>query len=144
MPSAARVAAAPAKLGGPLATRYGAPIASPHYRPENLQHLIGCLLTCMATECYPPLSCLEPVRLAFLPRPLSSCLGPSRLTPPIAYSVVSYVRSQLTTESSNFDRIFSQKNTPEHMARRGAALHVEQHGDPRNNLLNILGWNKPQ
>lgn len=98
----------------------------------------------MATECYQPLSSSGPVRLTFLPLPLSSCLGSSRLTHPLAYSVVSYVRSQLTTESSNFDRIFSQKNTPEHMARRGAALHVEQLGDPRNNLLNILGWNKPQ
>ena len=48
------------------------------------------------------------------------------------------------TESSNFDRIFSQQNTPEHMARRGKALQVEQMGDPRNNLLNILGWNKSQ
>lgn len=38
------------------------------------------------------------------------------------------------------DRIFSQQNTPEVEQARKKALQVETYGDPRNSLLNFLGW----
>ncbi|KAK8004046.1 Pantothenate transporter liz1 [Apiospora arundinis] len=58
------------------------------------------------------------------------------------YAVVSYVRGELGREQNTFDKMFSQQNTPEVMAARKKALDVEVNGDPRNNLLNILGWSK--
>lgn len=58
------------------------------------------------------------------------------------YAVVSYVRSELGREQNTFDKMFNQQNTPEVMAARKKALDIEVNGDPRNNLLNILGWSK--
>ncbi|KAK8040962.1 hypothetical protein PG994_013969 [Apiospora phragmitis] len=58
------------------------------------------------------------------------------------YAVISYVRSELGRETNTFDKMFDQQNTPEVMAARRKALEVEVNGDPRNNLLNILGWTK--
>ncbi|KAI0382728.1 hypothetical protein F5Y04DRAFT_252211 [Hypomontagnella monticulosa] len=79
--------------------------------------------------------------------PAAPKLGPvtSRLLPGIvvlgaAYTVGSYVTSQLRREAGTMDRIFSQQNTPEVEEARKKALQVEANGDPRNNLLNFLGW----
>ncbi|KAK7911197.1 hypothetical protein PG985_013678 [Apiospora marii] len=59
-----------------------------------------------------------------------------------SYAVVSYVRKELGRETNTFDKMFDQQNTPEVMAARKKALEIEVNGDPRNNLLNILGWTK--
>ncbi|KAI1087737.1 hypothetical protein F5B19DRAFT_497100 [Rostrohypoxylon terebratum] len=72
--------------------------------------------------------------------PVSSKILPSLLVLGVAYTVGSYVRSQLTREAGTMDRIFSQQNTPEVEEARKRSLQVEANGDPRNNLLNFLGW----
>ncbi|KAI1654289.1 hypothetical protein F4813DRAFT_392794 [Daldinia decipiens] len=72
--------------------------------------------------------------------PVSSRILPSLVVIGVAYTVGSYVRSQLHREAGTMDRIFSQQNTPEVEKARKAALQVEANGDPRNNLFNILGW----
>ncbi|KAI1402192.1 hypothetical protein F4819DRAFT_485810 [Hypoxylon fuscum] len=72
--------------------------------------------------------------------PVSSRILPSIVVLGAAYTVGSYVKSQLTRESSAMDRIFSQQNTPEVEQARKKALQVETYGDPRNSLLNFLGW----
>ncbi|KAI2465915.1 hypothetical protein F4781DRAFT_434921 [Annulohypoxylon bovei var. microspora] len=72
--------------------------------------------------------------------PVTSRILPSILVLGAVYTVGSYVRSQLTHESSAMDRIFSQQNTPEVEQARKRGLQVEANGDPRNNLLNFLGW----
>ncbi|GAP86027.1 hypothetical protein SAMD00023353_0301470 [Rosellinia necatrix] len=59
-----------------------------------------------------------------------------------ACAVGLYVSRQLHQRSDGFDRIFSQQNTPEVEEARKKALLVETYGDPRNSLLNILGWTK--
>ncbi|KAI2623987.1 hypothetical protein GGS26DRAFT_565404 [Hypomontagnella submonticulosa] len=81
--------------------------------------------------------------------PAAPKLGPvaSRIIPGIvvlgaAYTVGSFVTSQLRRESGTMDRIFSQQNTPEVEAARKRDLLVESNGDPRNNLLNFLGWSR--
>ncbi|KAI5925319.1 hypothetical protein F4810DRAFT_659950 [Camillea tinctor] len=56
------------------------------------------------------------------------------------YAVASYVHSQLKRESGDMDRIFSKQNTAQVEAARKADLCVDTYGDPRNNLLNFLGW----
>ncbi|KAI1413524.1 hypothetical protein F5Y13DRAFT_188956 [Hypoxylon sp. FL1857] len=72
--------------------------------------------------------------------PVSSRILPGLLVLGVAYTVGSYVRGQLTRESGTMDRIFSQQNTAEVEQARKKALQVEVNGDPRNNLLNFLGW----
>ncbi|KAI0122565.1 hypothetical protein F4814DRAFT_446501 [Daldinia grandis] len=72
--------------------------------------------------------------------PVSSRILPSLVVIGVAYTVGSYVRSQLHREAGTMDRIFSQQNTPEVEKARKAALQVEANGDPRNNLFNLLGW----
>ncbi|XXG96679.1 hypothetical protein Hte_002969 [Hypoxylon texense] len=72
--------------------------------------------------------------------PVSSRILPSLVVLGAAYTVGTYVRSQLKREAGAMDRIFSQQNTPEVEAARKAALQVETNGDPRNNLFNFLGW----
>ncbi|KAJ2972760.1 hypothetical protein NUW58_g9120 [Xylaria curta] len=53
-----------------------------------------------------------------------------------------FVSRQLHNRSDTFDHIFSQQNTPEVEEARKRDLLVETYGDPRNSLLNILGWTK--
>ncbi|KAI1368573.1 hypothetical protein F5Y08DRAFT_335465 [Xylaria arbuscula] len=53
-----------------------------------------------------------------------------------------YVSKQLHQRSTSFDDIFAQQNTPEVEEARKKDLLVETYGDPRNSLLNILGWTK--
>ncbi|KAI0883544.1 uncharacterized protein GGS22DRAFT_195231 [Annulohypoxylon maeteangense] len=72
--------------------------------------------------------------------PVSSKILPSLLVLGVAYTVGSYVRSQLTREAGTMDRIFAQQNTPEVEESRRRGLQVETNGDPRNSLLNCLGW----
>jgi hypothetical protein len=50
------------------------------------------------------------------------------------------VRRQLRREAGDFDNIFAQQNTPEVEEARKRDLLVEVNGDPRNSLLNVLGW----
>jgi hypothetical protein len=59
-----------------------------------------------------------------------------------AYAVGLYVSKQLGHESGNLDRIFSQQNTAEVEEARRRQLLVDTYGDPRNTLLNVLGWTK--
>ncbi|KAI1428280.1 hypothetical protein F5Y12DRAFT_711260 [Xylaria sp. FL1777] len=59
-----------------------------------------------------------------------------------ACAVGLYVSRQLHRESGSFDRIYAQQNTPEVEAARKRDLLVETYGDPRNSLLNVLGWTK--
>ncbi|KAI8624623.1 hypothetical protein F5Y19DRAFT_453237 [Xylariaceae sp. FL1651] len=59
-----------------------------------------------------------------------------------AYAVGLYVSRQLGRESGSFDQIFSQQNTPDVEEARKRDLLVETYGDPRNSLLNPLGWTK--
>ncbi|KAH8164665.1 hypothetical protein CIB48_g3572 [Xylaria polymorpha] len=59
-----------------------------------------------------------------------------------ACAVGLYVSRQLHGRSDSFDKIFAQQNTPEVEAARKRDLLVETYGDPRNSLLNILGWTK--
>ncbi|KAI0184619.1 hypothetical protein EV127DRAFT_515976 [Xylaria flabelliformis] len=59
-----------------------------------------------------------------------------------AWAVSVYVSRQLHGRSDSFDKIFAQQNTPEVEAARKRDLLVETYGDPRNSLLNILGWTK--
>ncbi|KAI0443682.1 hypothetical protein F4803DRAFT_304156 [Xylaria telfairii] len=59
-----------------------------------------------------------------------------------ACAVGFYVSRQLHGRSDSFDKIFAQQNTPEVEAARKKDLLVETYGDPRNSLLNILGWTK--
>ncbi|KAL2133033.1 hypothetical protein VTI74DRAFT_3005 [Chaetomium olivicolor] len=54
--------------------------------------------------------------------------------------VVAYVRSQLRKESETMNRMFSQQNTPEVVARRNQRLLVETEGNPRKTPYNILNW----
>ncbi|KAI1144379.1 hypothetical protein F5Y05DRAFT_407775 [Hypoxylon sp. FL0543] len=72
--------------------------------------------------------------------PVTSRILPSLLVLGVAYTVGSYVKGQLSREAGTMDRIFAQQNTPEVEAARKKALQVELNGDPRNNLLNFLGW----
>ncbi|KAI8953800.1 hypothetical protein F4801DRAFT_85569 [Xylaria longipes] len=78
----------------------------------------------------------------------SGAMTPKRvLLPTLAWlgatcAVGFYVSRQLHGRSDSFDKIFAQQNTPEVEAARKKALKVEQYGDPRNSLLNILGWTK--
>ncbi|KAI1376821.1 hypothetical protein F4677DRAFT_445144 [Hypoxylon crocopeplum] len=74
--------------------------------------------------------------------PVTSRILPSLVVLGAAYTVVTFVRSQLTRESSTFDKMFAQQNTPEVEQARKKALQVEAGGknDPRNNLFNFLGW----
>ncbi|TGJ88000.1 hypothetical protein E0Z10_g735 [Xylaria hypoxylon] len=58
------------------------------------------------------------------------------------WAVGLYVSKQLHQKSDTFDRIFAQQNTPEVEEARKRDLSVETYGDPRNSLLNILGWTK--
>ncbi|GAW18159.1 hypothetical protein ANO14919_076330 [Xylariales sp. No.14919] len=53
-----------------------------------------------------------------------------------------YVSRQLHQRSDGFDHIFAQQNTPEVEEARKKGLLVDTYGDPRNSLLNILGWTK--
>ncbi|KAK5632959.1 hypothetical protein RRF57_008673 [Xylaria bambusicola] len=53
-----------------------------------------------------------------------------------------YVSRQLHQRSVGFDDIFSQQNTPEVEEARKRGLLVDTYGDPRNSLLNVLGWTK--
>ncbi|KAI1317667.1 hypothetical protein F5Y16DRAFT_392578 [Xylariaceae sp. FL0255] len=82
------------------------------------------------------------VRMQALPKsgPLASKLLPIVATVGAGFLVGSYVKSQLSRESNSIDRIFSQQNTPEVMAARKRDLLTDTYGDPRNSLLNILGW----
>ncbi|KAK7966421.1 uncharacterized protein PG986_000698 [Apiospora aurea] len=73
---------------------------------------------------------------------LSTRVLPALAVVGATYAVVSYVRNELGREQSTFDKMFDQQNTPEVMAARKKALEIEVNGDPRNNLLNILGWTK--
>ncbi|CAJ2513124.1 Uu.00g012430.m01.CDS01 [Anthostomella pinea] len=59
-----------------------------------------------------------------------------------AFAVISYVTYTLNKDSSEMDRIFAQQNTPEVEAARKRDLLVDTYGDPRNSLMNILGWSK--
>ncbi|KAI0400555.1 hypothetical protein F4802DRAFT_482058 [Xylaria palmicola] len=59
-----------------------------------------------------------------------------------ACAVGLFVSRQLHQGSDSFDHIFAQQNTPEVEEARKKALKVEIYGDPRNSLLNILGWSK--
>ncbi|KAI1168790.1 hypothetical protein F5B18DRAFT_196991 [Nemania serpens] len=59
-----------------------------------------------------------------------------------AYVVGLYVSKQLHGGSDSFDHIYAQQNTPEVEQARKRDLMVETYGDPRNSLLNILGWTK--
>ncbi|KAI0101600.1 hypothetical protein GGR51DRAFT_322863 [Nemania sp. FL0031] len=59
-----------------------------------------------------------------------------------AYLVGLYVSRQLHQKSVSFDDIFAQQNTPEVEEARKKDLLVETYGDPRNSLLNVLGWTK--
>ncbi|KAI1114355.1 hypothetical protein F5Y14DRAFT_174438 [Nemania sp. NC0429] len=59
-----------------------------------------------------------------------------------AYVVGLYVSKQLHGRSDAFDHIYAQQNTPEVEAARKKGLMVETYGDPRNSMLNILGWTK--
>ncbi|KAH6893068.1 hypothetical protein B0T10DRAFT_559067 [Thelonectria olida] len=58
-----------------------------------------------------------------------------------AGAVVTYIRSQLTYTSSQFDRSFSKYNSPESEASRRATFDgaVE---DPRTSIFNVLGWKR--
>ncbi|KAK8017352.1 hypothetical protein PG993_013678 [Apiospora rasikravindrae] len=73
---------------------------------------------------------------------LSTRVLPALAVVGATYAVISYVRNELGREQSNFDKMFAQQNTPEVMAARKRHLLIEANGDPRNNLLNILGWTK--
>ncbi|KAI0468652.1 hypothetical protein F4859DRAFT_196547 [Xylaria cf. heliscus] len=59
-----------------------------------------------------------------------------------ACAVGFYVSRQLHGRSDSFDKIFAQQNTPEVEAARKRDLKVDTYGDPRNSLLNVLGWTK--
>ncbi|KAI3329369.1 hypothetical protein HD806DRAFT_283063 [Xylariaceae sp. AK1471] len=59
-----------------------------------------------------------------------------------AYAVGLYVSKQLDKNSGNLDHIFAQQNTAEVEEARKRDLLVEKYGDPRNSLLNVLGWTK--
>ncbi|KAI1074365.1 hypothetical protein F5B20DRAFT_441899 [Whalleya microplaca] len=72
--------------------------------------------------------------------PIASKILPAVVTAGAIYTVGSYVHSQLTREAGTMDKIFAQQNTPEVEEARRKALLVETNGDPRNNLLNFLGW----
>ncbi|KAI0456606.1 hypothetical protein F5B21DRAFT_143726 [Xylaria acuta] len=80
--------------------------------------------------------------------PKSGALAAKRvLLPTLAWlgaacAVGFYVSRQLHGRSDSFDKIFAQQNTPEVEAARKRDLLVETYGDPRNSLLNILGWTK--
>jgi hypothetical protein len=54
--------------------------------------------------------------------------------------VVSYVQMQLRNSKGQYDRIFSQQNTPEVEAARKRQLEVDVYGDPRRSFYNLLGW----
>ncbi|KAI1127932.1 hypothetical protein F5Y10DRAFT_186580 [Nemania abortiva] len=77
--------------------------------------------------------------------PKSGTLAKKALIPTLAwlgsaYLVGLYVSRQLHQKSAGFDKIFAQQNTPEVEEARKRDLMVETYGDPRNSLLNVLGW----
>ncbi|KAI0974461.1 hypothetical protein F4678DRAFT_458427 [Xylaria arbuscula] len=79
--------------------------------------------------------------------PKSGALATKTLLPTLAWlgataAVSLFVSRQLHSRSDSFDHIFAQQNTPEVEAARKRDLLVETYGDPRNSLLNILGWSK--
>ncbi|KAI0143603.1 hypothetical protein GGR57DRAFT_507920 [Xylariaceae sp. FL1272] len=90
----------------------------------------------------------QPLHPAVLSLASKSSTVPKRvLLPTLAWlgavSVVGlYVSQQLGQRSSSFDHIFAQQNTPEVEEARRRDLLVDTYGDPRNSLLNILGWTK--
>ncbi|KAI1641089.1 hypothetical protein F4809DRAFT_587286 [Biscogniauxia mediterranea] len=72
--------------------------------------------------------------------PVASKILPTLAVAGATYAVASYVKSQLKREAGDLDRIYAKQNTPEVEAARKADLCVDSYGDPRNNLLNFLGW----
>ncbi|KAK4198674.1 hypothetical protein QBC40DRAFT_283330 [Triangularia verruculosa] len=56
------------------------------------------------------------------------------------YVVISYIKSQLSHESSTIDKMFAQKNTPAVEESRRRSLLIETEGDPRRTPYNILNW----
>ncbi|KAI1342515.1 hypothetical protein F5Y15DRAFT_306282 [Xylariaceae sp. FL0016] len=74
--------------------------------------------------------------------PVAAKILPALVWTGAAFAVSTYVARQLGRESGQFDQIFSQQNTPEVEAARRRDLLVDTYGDPRNSLLNILGWSK--
>ncbi|KAI2638060.1 hypothetical protein GGS21DRAFT_452973 [Xylaria nigripes] len=84
-----------------------------------------------------------------VPLPLKSSPGLAKknFLPALAWVAATcvvglYIRRQLLSESGTFDQIYSQKNTPEVEESRKKAFLVDTHGDPRNSMLNVLGWTK--
>ncbi|KAI0427399.1 hypothetical protein F5Y09DRAFT_33713 [Xylaria sp. FL1042] len=79
--------------------------------------------------------------------PKGGALASKILLPTLAWlgaaaAVGFYVQRQLHQRSDSFDHIFAQQNTPEVEEARKRDLLVETYGDPRNSLLNVLGWTK--
>lgn len=81
-----------------------------------------------------------PLFIAYLPKHISLYVIICADINKTAYTVGTYVRSQLNREAGAMDRIFAQQNTPEVEKARKQQLQVETNGDPRNNLFNFLGW----
>lgn len=54
--------------------------------------------------------------------------------------VLNYIRMQLGDRKSTFDKIFEQQNTPEVEEHRRKQLQVDQFGDPRRSMFNVMGW----
>ncbi|KAI0818126.1 hypothetical protein GGR55DRAFT_623704 [Xylaria sp. FL0064] len=79
--------------------------------------------------------------------PKAGALGTKILLPTLVWigaaaAVGLYVKRQLHQRSDSFDHIFAQQNTPEVEEARKRGLQIETYGDPRNSLLNVLGWTK--
>ncbi|KAK4208558.1 hypothetical protein QBC37DRAFT_431770 [Rhypophila decipiens] len=58
------------------------------------------------------------------------------------FGVVSYVRSQLRQESETMNRMFAKQYSPEVMEARRRNYLIDQEGDPRKSIYNVLNWGR--
>jgi len=119
------------------------PLLSTNTPPHPLSE---CSLTQLRTPCRPSRTSLRKLKdllglySNFPPRRLPKTIVPGLVVVGAAYSVASYIRSQLRYESTVMNARFAQQNTPNVVASRNRSLLVETEGDPRKTIYNVLNW----
>ncbi|KAI0016420.1 hypothetical protein F4780DRAFT_783294 [Xylariomycetidae sp. FL0641] len=87
----------------------------------------------------------QPVAAAMhnLPRAgVASRMLPVAAVGAVGLGLLTFIKRQLSDRSSTMDKIFAQQNTPEVEAHRKRDLLTDVYGDPRDSVLNLLGWAK--
>ncbi|KAM7184875.1 hypothetical protein V8F33_012745 [Rhypophila sp. PSN 637] len=77
-----------------------------------------------------------------LSKTLSNNIIPGVVVFGSVFGVVSYVRSQLRQESETMNRMFAKQYSPEVMEARRRNYLIDQEGDPRKSIYNVLNWGR--